>query len=58
MHNARQAFIDRLQHEVVTVGRATRALTPAIYQYFVGSSPQVRRNRIQAIKLFPCCIRA
>lgn len=53
LHTAREAFVARLNQDAVAAARATGSLTPAIYQYLAATTPEIRRNRLQAIRLFP-----
>lgn len=46
-------FIAGLETSVVEAARAVAEFRPSTYNFLLGSGPEVRRNRIQAARLFP-----
>ena len=49
-------FVAGLDASIVEVARATVDLRPSCYNFLAGSGPEIRRNRIQAARLFPVLI--
>ncbi len=49
-------FVAGLDASIVEVARATVGLRLSCYNFLAGSGPEIRRNRIQAARLFPVLI--